>query len=70
MLHSRHFAGKPLIGKGLKRFPATLHCGDLYIPAHHLGVNNKIQKKNRIVGDADSIQYISRASNNSWHDFQ
>jgi hypothetical protein len=46
MLQSRHFAGKPLTGKGLKRFPGTLHSGVQYPPAHHLGVRwqNKKQK--------------------------
>jgi hypothetical protein len=45
MLQSRHFAGKPLTGKGLKRFSTTLHCGGRTFSAHHLGVRQQNFKK-------------------------
>jgi hypothetical protein len=60
MLQSRHFAGKPLIGKGLKEFSDTLHCGTRYFPAHHLGVQwqNSKQESN---GRPRAIQFGTSA---------
>jgi hypothetical protein len=45
MLQSRHFAGKPLIGKGLKQFSTTLYCGARPFSAHHLGEQQQNFKK-------------------------
>jgi hypothetical protein len=56
MLQSRHFAAKPLTGKGLERFSTTLHCGAFYPPAHHLGVQQQNFKK-RIKRQPMAIQF-------------
>jgi hypothetical protein len=59
MLQSRHFAGKPLTGKGLKRFPGTLHSGVQYPPTHHIGVRRQNKKQNQTAASGDSFQYIT-----------